>query len=173
MNNELYHHGIKGQKWGIRRYQNSDGTLTAAGKARYGAHVENVSEKRLLNQMKKYRKSDSKAITAIDERWKKAENLAAKSKAGKKLDETNKLMKELDRQIKEQHGPKAEVLYGQQFVDEYNRLVSDMRKVATDYMNKPEFRDKVASMYLSELGYDDTDAGREYIKKLMGEFRYA
>lgn len=33
--NELYHHGILGQKWGVRRYQNKDGTLTAAGKARY------------------------------------------------------------------------------------------------------------------------------------------
>ena len=33
---ELYHWGIKGMKWGIRRYQNPDGTLTAAGKARYG-----------------------------------------------------------------------------------------------------------------------------------------
>ena len=32
MENELYHHGIKGMKWGIRRYQNKDGTLTAAGK---------------------------------------------------------------------------------------------------------------------------------------------
>ena len=30
---ELYHHGIKGQKWGVRRYQNADGTLTSAGKA--------------------------------------------------------------------------------------------------------------------------------------------
>ena len=32
--NELYHHGIKGQKWGVRRYQNKDGSLTAAGKNR-------------------------------------------------------------------------------------------------------------------------------------------
>ena len=32
---ELYHHGIKGQKWGVRRFQNTDGTLTAAGKERY------------------------------------------------------------------------------------------------------------------------------------------
>lgn len=29
---ELYHHGIRGQKWGVRRYQNADGSLTAAGK---------------------------------------------------------------------------------------------------------------------------------------------
>lgn len=34
--NELTHHGIKGQKWGVRRYQNSDGSLTPAGKKRYG-----------------------------------------------------------------------------------------------------------------------------------------
>ena len=30
--NELYHHGIKGMKWGVRRYQNKDGSLTSAGK---------------------------------------------------------------------------------------------------------------------------------------------
>lgn len=32
----LWHWGIKGQKWGVRRYQNPDGTLTEAGKKRYG-----------------------------------------------------------------------------------------------------------------------------------------
>ena len=31
----LAHHGVKGQKWGVRRYQNPDGTLTDAGKAKY------------------------------------------------------------------------------------------------------------------------------------------
>ena len=32
--NELYHHGVKGMKWGVRRYQNPDGSLTSAGKNR-------------------------------------------------------------------------------------------------------------------------------------------
>ena len=33
--NELYHHGIKGQKWGVRHWQNADGTFNEAGKKRY------------------------------------------------------------------------------------------------------------------------------------------
>lgn len=33
---ELYHYGVKGQKWGVRRYQNADGSLTDAGRAHYG-----------------------------------------------------------------------------------------------------------------------------------------
>ena len=37
---ELYHFGIKGQKWGVRRYQNPDGSLTDAGRKRYGREVE-------------------------------------------------------------------------------------------------------------------------------------
>ena len=45
--NELYHHGILGQKWGVRRYQNKDGTLTDAGKKRYDRDIrENLAKKK-------------------------------------------------------------------------------------------------------------------------------
>ena len=36
LNDELYHHGIKGQRWGVRRFQNADGSLKPAGEKRYG-----------------------------------------------------------------------------------------------------------------------------------------
>ena len=34
---ELKHYGIKGMKWGVRRFQNADGSLTADGRKRYGS----------------------------------------------------------------------------------------------------------------------------------------
>lgn len=44
MEYELYHHGIKGMRWGVRRYQNKDGSLTPAGKKRQ-AKLESKLEK--------------------------------------------------------------------------------------------------------------------------------
>lgn len=40
---ELYHHGIKGQKWGVRRFQNEDGTYTAEGKSRRNDGLEGTT----------------------------------------------------------------------------------------------------------------------------------
>ena len=45
---ELYHHGVLGQKWGVRRYQNKDGSLTAAGRHRKG-DSNNDAEQRERN----------------------------------------------------------------------------------------------------------------------------
>lgn len=58
MNNTyLYHHGIKGQHWGIRRFQNEDGSLTAAGRERYYPNDIDGAKKKLDNAKNGYREA--------------------------------------------------------------------------------------------------------------------
>ena len=54
----LAHHGIKGQQWGVRRYQNPDGTLTEAGKKRYGDAVESSPRHKPSEARKKAREEE-------------------------------------------------------------------------------------------------------------------
>lgn len=55
-NDALYHHGVKGMRWGVRRYQNKDGTLTEEGKNRYGTALDLYQE-----QAKTYNEKGIKA----------------------------------------------------------------------------------------------------------------
>lgn len=66
--NELYHWGIKGMKWGVRRYENKDGTLTDAGKKRYARDAREKEYNKFdestgtyYKQSKKKGRSDLKA----------------------------------------------------------------------------------------------------------------
>lgn len=58
VDDELAHHGILGPKWGVRRYQNEDGTLTEEGKKRYGT-VGKLKDAELCVLVDKWEKDQS------------------------------------------------------------------------------------------------------------------
>lgn len=60
---ELYHWGIKGMKWGVRRYQNKDGTLTAAGKKHYNGDGNAGEEAEQVEYAPKRTGKDASAYT--------------------------------------------------------------------------------------------------------------
>lgn len=80
--NELYHHGIKGMRWGIRRYQNPDGTYTDAGLKRL--HKKDVKWAK-KNYKKLYNKAYKRSKREMDSFVRKDLNkrMPAKTKNGR------------------------------------------------------------------------------------------
>lgn len=93
-NGDLYHHGVKGQKWGVRRFQNTDGSLTPAGKAK----------------LKKYKETELKALAkrhlkTADRDEKRLEKLT--NKVNKAIDEHGNKSKQAQRASKRYFNEKA------------------------------------------------------------------
>ena len=96
----LQHHGIKGQKWGVRRYQNEDGTLTTLGKLRGGkeAREDNRILKKALKDDKKlsaeWRRDKKKAFKRAvkDDNYRKSIADLEAMRLGMNRDETREWM---------------------------------------------------------------------------------
>ena len=63
----LEHHGIKGQKWGIRRYQNPDGSLTEEGKIRYGRINSRTAQPKVYNIFSKVKYNEDPSNKVFSE----------------------------------------------------------------------------------------------------------
>ena len=104
--NYLYHHGIKGQRWGVRRFQNEDGSLTSTGKKRYDTDVNKAIEKRnaakkdmreaAIQYNRKYSKINADKLNKAREKFRYAKQQVDNEKIKEKLNkETNKSKRRL------------------------------------------------------------------------------
>ena len=98
---ELIHAGVKGMKWGQRRYQNKDGTLTEAGKRRYGKNNKTDDNEKSSKNKKEQKSVSEKSNSKVDidkMSTKDIKELNKRSEAIKKYYEHNPTVKQ--KQIK-------------------------------------------------------------------------
>lgn len=99
---ELAHFGILGMKWGVRRYQNPDGTLTEEGKRRYGAHAEKVSYKNLRKQVHdlQQKNPNAKSQQYVAKKQSEANKYAMSTPEGKAFRDYDELIARIQNEAK-------------------------------------------------------------------------
>lgn len=173
--NELYHHGIKGMRWGIRRFQNADGSLKPEGEKRYGSGRSLGQTIKAYKTKKQRQKNLAKAREAKIEKQKTAEErakLIAKGKIRPKdmtQEELNDRITRLEseRRVKQLEREAFEASKGKKFVDGLmNKVVTPAATAAGE-----QFLRK----YLNDVGDDvlssikDAKAKQDPNKRMLAE----
>lgn len=92
-NDFLAHHGILGQKWGIRRYQNEDGSLTEAGKKRYD-RLQSIADKKSA-RLAKYEAQNLKYAEKLRKHYQNKADKIAQKLIGKGEHTSKRLLKKM------------------------------------------------------------------------------
>ena len=140
--NELYHWGVKGMHWGVRRYQNKDGSLTAAGQKRYERDQRENSGK----------KKGNKVGQADPNRWVKEDLERTKSltDASRQMSSNLKQMNKISMDRKARNRPKMDL----------------------SSMSDKEMRDQINRAFLEKQYNDlfapqNESKGRQYVNDIL------
>lgn len=153
MQNELCHWGVKGQKWGVRRYQNKDGSLTDAGKKRYYQEADAGGYKMEGYNGRRYKKGKKGRVETFDadpDKWVKDDLSKSRRVADEAANMTYRTKKLSDDSIR--HKPKV--------------------KMDLSHMTDQEMRTQINRAML-ERQYNDMFApqkstrGREYASRIL------
>ena len=193
---ELYHHGILGQKWGVRRFQYADGTLTPAGRKRYRVD----SEGNLVEKTRSERKAEAKQAHAakVEEQKqrrlereketleKKKERIVA-SRDPKLIYENKDLftfqeLNDLYNVMQKEKQIKEMIPKGETYMDKIRSFSKNAGDMANAIDNGADFYDSIAKVSNSILGTDlprikdakekEESAESKELKRMKEELEY-
>ena len=140
---ELYHHGVKGMRWGVRRYQNKDGSLTPAGKKRISKEYKKLSDE-----------VERELVKSYNSRYVNAYNKAADTMNKGGIEKFNKEQeKKYGKDYTKRSGYEED--YMQRFNDElaknFNKSMNDFYNSNKTYKKSKELVDKYNMTSWDEL----------------------
>lgn len=152
--NELYHHGIKKQKWGVRRYQNEDGSLTEAGRKRYARDAKEKGYNKYDKDNESYYKSSKKNgredLDVDAERYVKEDITRTRTVANEVGSGVNKLRN-----------------YNENAMRKKPKVKMDLSNMSDKQMRDEINRALLERQYNDMFAPQTTSKGREYLNKTL------
>lgn len=152
-NGELYHHGIKGMKWGVRRYQKKDGTLTSAGKKRY-------SDDPAIGALKSDTRVAKKNMKIAEKAYNKALNKSSYMPTKKNTEEAEKALKAYTESKNAYKNTKLKYTT--------DKEVARIKDRGVEFKDKSKHRLKLEEQY-KKLGMTDEEAQAAANKRIRTE----
>lgn len=185
-NNDLMHHGVKGQKWGVRRYQNADGSLNRKGRMRY-IHNGGLSGRKNINLLKEDVNSDlksgnlKKTSEAINKNTESIRKMIT-SDEYKKLESKKKELDKLTYKIAvfDSNKPGWQNEY-ESLIKQADKMQSDLNRQITNVKTKAlgrnweeNFRSNVKNSLISDLNVKDEKFkyAINEVSKIMDTYSY-
>lgn len=158
----LMHHGIKGQRWGVRRFQNEDGTLTAAGYERYGRNPASIGKRNFKKQYMTYSQSDAVKNGNMAKLAKEINSEISETQEAKDYYGVLEIITMMAKQVADDYGDyNPKIVFPKEVADYYERAESAYTKKVEEIFQSHIY--EMAGVTLSELGYDDTESGRKWL----------